>query len=173
MDIGSRLVWIWECEDLSFPNKHTLAKIRCDQILMRTCIVRCSDSEFSLWQFSTARLEVLPNLRHAVVFQMSMMVNFGIGLTRRWAFSLRLRKITGDIQIPACWKVIWKWEMSCHAILNNLYEPKMDVILTISFKITAEIEIRKFAKTSVSRLRLSDRNSNAYIMNPVVMGFQI
>ena len=31
--------------------------------------------------------------------------------------------------------------MSCHAILKNLYEPKMDVISTISFKITAEIEI--------------------------------
>ena len=33
--------------------------------------------------------------------------------------------------------------MSCHAILKNLYEPKMDVILTIRFKITAEIEITK------------------------------
>ena len=33
--------------------------------------------------------------------------------------------------------------MSCHAILKNLYGPKIDVILTISFKITAEIEIRK------------------------------
>ena len=33
--------------------------------------------------------------------------------------------------------------MSCHAILRNLYEPKMHVILTISFKITAEIEITK------------------------------
>ena len=33
--------------------------------------------------------------------------------------------------------------MSCHAILKNLYVPKMDVILTISFKITAEIEITK------------------------------
>ena len=31
--------------------------------------------------------------------------------------------------------------MSCHAILKSLYEPKMDVILTIRFKITAEIEI--------------------------------
>ena len=30
-------------------------------------------------------------------------------------------------------------KMSCHAILKNLYVPKMDVILTISFKITAEI----------------------------------
>ena len=30
--------------------------------------------------------------------------------------------------------------MSCHAILKNLYGPKMDVILTISFKITAEID---------------------------------
>ena len=33
--------------------------------------------------------------------------------------------------------------MSGHAILKNLYEKKMDVILTISFKITAEIEIRR------------------------------
>ena len=33
--------------------------------------------------------------------------------------------------------------MSCHAIIKNLYEPKGDVILTISFKITAEIEITK------------------------------
>ena len=33
--------------------------------------------------------------------------------------------------------------MSRHAILKNLYEPKMDVILTISFKITAEIEVTK------------------------------
>ena len=33
--------------------------------------------------------------------------------------------------------------MSGHAILNNLHEKKMDVILTISFKIKAEIEIRK------------------------------
>ena len=30
-------------------------------------------------KFSTARLEVLPNLRHAGVFQMSTMVNLGIG----------------------------------------------------------------------------------------------
>ena len=33
--------------------------------------------------------------------------------------------------------------MSCHAILKNLHEPKTDVILTISFKITAEIEVTK------------------------------
>ena len=65
-------------------------------------------------KFSTARLEVLPNLRHAEVFQMSTMVNLGIwfqfkslwlvqvlNLTRRWVFALRLRN-TGDIQIPAC-----------------------------------------------------------------------
>ena len=31
--------------------------------------------------------------------------------------------------------------MSCHAILKNLHEPKMDVTMTISFKITAVIEI--------------------------------
>ena len=47
--------------------------------------------------------------------------------------------------------------MSCHAILKNLYEPKMDVILTISFKITAVIEITNicfasfFADEDVSR----------------------
>ena len=31
--------------------------VRCDQILMRACIVRCLDSEFSLWQvfYSTVR----------------------------------------------------------------------------------------------------------------------
>ena len=33
--------------------------------------------------------------------------------------------------------------MSCSAILKKLYEPKMDVILTIRFKITAEIELTK------------------------------
>ena len=33
--------------------------------------------------------------------------------------------------------------MSCHAILNNLCEPKMDVILTITFKMTAESEMTK------------------------------
>ena len=59
---------------------------------------------FLCGKFSTARLEVLPNLRHAGVFQMSTMVNLGIGfqfkspwliqvlnLTRRWTFTLRLR----------------------------------------------------------------------------------
>ena len=42
---------------------------------------------------------------------------------------------------------VGKWseceKMSGHAILKNLYEKKMDVILTIGFKITAEMEIRK------------------------------
>ena len=42
-----------------------------------------------------------------------------------------------------------KWseseKISCHAILKNLYEPKMDrnVILTNSFNLTSAIEIRK------------------------------
>ena len=43
--------------------------------------------------------------------------------------------------------------MSCHAILKNLYGPKMDVILTISFKITAEIEIRKHVLPPTSLTR--------------------
>ena len=41
--------------------------------------------------------------------------------------------------------------MSCNAILKKLYEPKMDVILTISFKITAEIEKSYFADEDVYR----------------------
>ena len=65
-------------------------------------------------KFFTARLEVLTNLSHVGVFQMSTMVNLGIGfkfeslwlvqalnLTRRWAFAPRPRN-TGDLQIPAC-----------------------------------------------------------------------
>ena len=55
--IGSRLGRIRECEDLLFPKKHMLVEVWCDKILMRMCIVRCSDSEFSLWQifYSTVR----------------------------------------------------------------------------------------------------------------------
>ena len=29
---------------------HARLEVRCNQILMRMCMVRCSDSEFSLWQ---------------------------------------------------------------------------------------------------------------------------
>ena len=52
-DIGSRLIRMLECKDLSFPKKHTFPEVRCDRILMRTCIVRCSYSEFSLWQINS------------------------------------------------------------------------------------------------------------------------
>ena len=45
----------------------------------KACIVRCPDSEFLCGKFSTARLEVLPNLRHEEFFQMSTMVNLGVG----------------------------------------------------------------------------------------------
>ena len=36
-------------------------------------------------------------------------------------------------------------KMSCHALVffDKPYEPKMDVILTISFKIAAEVEMKK------------------------------
>ena len=40
---------------------------------------------FLCGKFFTARLEVLPHSRHGGVFQKSTMVNFGIGLKRRWA----------------------------------------------------------------------------------------
>ena len=40
-----------------------------------------------------------------------------LNLMRRRAYSLPLPKITGDVQIPAGWKVVWKWEnvMLCHS----------------------------------------------------------
>ena len=38
------------------------------------------NQSFLCGKFSTARLEVLPNLRHVRVFQMSTMVNLGIGI---------------------------------------------------------------------------------------------
>ena len=41
---------------------------------------------FLCGKFSTAWLEVLPNLRYAGVFQMSMLVNLGIGFHSSWAF---------------------------------------------------------------------------------------
>ena len=43
--------------------------------------------------------------------------------------------------------------MSCHAILKNLYEPKMDAILTIRYKITAGIEITKQMLMCISVLK--------------------
>ena len=42
--------------------------------------------------------------------------------------------LEGDVKVRKCHAI---------AILKILYEPKMDVILTIRFKITAEIEITK------------------------------
>ena len=106
-------------------------------------------------KFSTARLKVLPNLRHVGVFQMSTMVNLGIGfqepLTRPGVrLDEKMSNYSSDSE-RSRWiykfQLAGKWseskKMSYHAILKNLYGPKMDVILTISFKITAEIEIRK------------------------------
>ena len=43
--------------------------------------------------------------------------------------------------------------MSCNAVLNNLYEPKMDAILTIRYKITAGIEITKQMLMCISVLK--------------------
>ena len=63
-----------------------------------------------------------------------------------WAFSLRNPQDRGGYTVYK-FQLAEKWseseKISCHAFLKNLYEPKMDVILTISFKVTAEIEIRK------------------------------
>ena len=101
-------------------------------------------------KFFTARLEVLPNLRHGGVFQLSTMVNFGMSI-----FSSTPQDHGGYTVYK--FRLAGKWseseKISCHAILKNLYEPKMDVILTSSFKVTAEIEIRKHMFCIVLRRR--------------------
>ena len=69
-----------ECEDLSFPKKHALTEVRWYQNLCRDRASFAAQTQsFLCGKFSTARLEVLPNLRHGGVFQMSTMVNLGIG----------------------------------------------------------------------------------------------
>ena len=69
-----------ECEDLSFPKKHALAEVRLYQNLCRerASFASAQTQSFLCGKFSTVRLEVLPNLRHGEVFQMSTMVNLGI-----------------------------------------------------------------------------------------------
>ena len=91
---------------------------------------------------------------------MSTMVNLGIGfqepLTRPGVkldekmsnYSSDSERSRGIYKFQLAGKWSESKKMSCHAILKNLYGPKMDVILTISFKITAEIEIRKLAWVS-------------------------
>ena len=74
------------------------------------------------------------------------MVNFHLwtGSSRHWTWwedehflfhSPRSRAIY-KFQLAGKWSESEK--MSCYATLENLYEPKMDVILTISFKIAVE-----------------------------------
>ena len=86
---------------------------------------------------------------------MSTMVNLGIGFQEPLTCpGIKLDEKVSNYSSASersrgiyTFQLAGKWseskKMSCHAILKNLYGPKMDVILTISFKITAEIEIRK------------------------------
>ena len=55
--------------------------------------------------------------------------------------------------------------MSCHAILKNLYEPKMDAILTISFKI-----INRDNKTYVLCPTLQTRTCIG-VLKSIIMSF--
>ena len=80
---------------------------------------------------------------------MSTMVNLGIGFKEL----LTSPRIKRHLLFDSATQKIYKFQLarryrdsekiSCHAILQNLHELEMDVILTISFKITAEIEITK------------------------------
>ena len=84
----------------------------------------------------------------------------------RWAFALRLRN-TGIYKFQLARRWCESAKMSCHAILKNLHEPKMDVILTISLKITAEIEITKhtFCVLLCSRERVSAFWKDNYVLS--------
>ena len=80
---------------------------------------------------------------------MSTMVNLEIGFKE----PLTRPGIKRHLLFDSATRRIYKFQLarrycdsekiSCHAILKNLYELEIDVILTISFKITAEIEITK------------------------------
>ena len=80
---------------------------------------------------------------------MSLMVNLRIGfkepLTRpgikkHLLFDLATQRIYKFQLARRCCD---SEKISCYAILKNVYELEMDVILTICFKITADIEISK------------------------------
>ena len=99
-------------------------------------------------KFSTTRLEVLPNLRHAGVFQMSTMVSLwlvqALNLTEMSICSSTPQHggytnssfLEGDEKVRKCHVMLF---------LRTCMSRKMDVILTISFCLKAEIEITKLA----------------------------
>ena len=66
-----------ECQDVPFPKKYALAEVRWDQI--HSSRASCTAQSFLCGKFSTAGLEVSPNLRRAGFFQTSTMANLGIG----------------------------------------------------------------------------------------------
>ena len=77
MDFVINQVRTRECQDVPFPEKYALAEVLWDQI--NSSRASCAAQSFLCGKFSTARLEVSPNLRHGGVFQTSTMVNLGIG----------------------------------------------------------------------------------------------
>ena len=77
MDFVINQVRTREYQDVPFPKKYALAEVRWDRI--NSLRASCAAQSFLCGKFSTARLEVSPNLRHAGVFQTSTMANLGIG----------------------------------------------------------------------------------------------
>ena len=96
--MGSRLIPILGCEDLSFPKKHTLPEVRCDEIFMKTCVVRRSYSEVSLWQicYSTVRGLTKVKTRRSLSDKYDGQLGDSIDEKMSIFSSTRLRKITGD-----------------------------------------------------------------------------
>ena len=128
------------------------------KFLWERALFAAQTQSFLCGKFFTSRLEVLPNLRHGRVSQMSTMVNFGVLLTRRWAFSLRLLNITwdtlftnsslleSDLKVRKCYVMLFL--RTCMSQKWMWFWP-----LLISFKVTAEIEIRKHMFCIVLRRR--------------------
>ena len=77
MDFVINQVRTREYQDVPFPKKYALAEVRWDQI--HSSRASCTAQSFLCGKFSTAGLEISPNLRHAGVFQTSTMANLGIG----------------------------------------------------------------------------------------------
>ena len=102
-------------------------------------------------KLSTAGWEVSPNLRHEGVqsFRWVRWLTWGLDLKSLWlvqalkSICSSTRKHGGYTNSSLLEGAVIVRKYHAHAILKNLYELEMDVILTISFKITAEIEITK------------------------------
>ena len=127
---------------------------------MKACIIRCSDTEFSLWQIFYTVRDLTKFKTHRSLSDecdgylgdwisiQDPLTRPGVKLDEKMNICSSTPQHEGYTNSSLC---CVSDNMSCHTILKYLYEPKMDVILTISFKITAEIEKSYFADEDLYR----------------------